>query len=229
MAKIVLGLGSAHSPMLSLGGDRWSEYGERDQANLMLAAVPGGEVMTYEELLSQADPAIAKALTPEKLQAQHDAYQKAIATLEKTLKDANPDVVVIVGDDQEEMFFDDNIPLFSVYWGESMRLIPRHTGESAPQIVRDSAWGYGDVEMDVPEDAELGLHLIHHLVEADFDVGHIRYQNQEYGGAVGPLEVAERRCARGDITLQKFEEIKTSLGQEDPRELEDTLQGPSRS
>ena len=110
-----------------------------------------------------------------------------------------------------------------------MRLIPRHTGESAPQIVRDSAWGYGDVEMDVPEDAELGLHPIHHLVEADFDVGHIRYQNQKYGGAVGPLEVAERCCARGDITLQKFEEIKTSLGQEGPRELEDTLQGPSRS
>ena len=203
MAKIVLGLGSAHNPMLSLWGDRWSEYGERDQANPMLAAAPGGEVMTYEELLSQADPAIAK--------------------------DANPDVVVIVGDDQEEMFFDDNMPLFSIYWGESMRLIPGHTGESAPQIVRDSAWGYGDVEMDVPVDAELGLHLIHHLVEADFDVGHIRYQNQEYGGAVGPLEVAERRCARGDITLQKFEEIKTSLGQEEPRELEDTLQGPSRS
>ena len=135
MAKIVLGLGSAHSPMLSLEGDRWSEYGERDQANPMLAAVPGGEVMAYEELLSQADPAIAKALTPEKLQAQHDAYPKAIATLEKTLKDANPDVVVIVGDDQEEMFFDDNVPLFSIYWGESMRLIPRHTGESAPQIV----------------------------------------------------------------------------------------------
>jgi len=229
MAKIVLGLGSAHSPMLSLGGDRWSEYGERDQANPMLAAVPSWEVMTYEELLSQADPAIAKALTLEKLQAQHDAYQKAIATLEKTLKDANPDVVVIVSDDQEEMFFDDNIPFFSVYWGESMRLIPRHTGESAPQIVRDSAWGYGDAEMGVPVDAEPGLHLIHHLVEADFDAGRIRYQNEEYGGAVGPLEVAERRCARSDITLQKFEEIKTSLWQEEPRESEDMLQGPSRS
>ena len=58
------------------------------------------------------------------------------------------------------------------------------------------------MEMDVPEDAEPGLHLIHHLVEADFDVGPIRYQNQEYGGAVGPLEVAERRCARGDVTPQ---------------------------
>ena len=195
----------------------------------MLTAVPSGEVVTYEELLSQADPAIAKALTPEQLQAQHDAYQKAIATLEKTLKDANPDVVVIVGDDQEEMFFDDNMPLFSTYWGESMRLIPRHIGGSAPQTVRDSTWGYGDVEMDVPVDAELGLHLIHHLVEADFDVVHIRCQNEEYGGAVGPLAVTERRCARGDITLQKFEGIKPSLEQEDLRELEDTLQSPSRS
>ena len=145
----------------------------------MLTAVPSGEVVTYEELLSQADPAIAKALTPEKFQTQYDAYQTAIATLEKTLKDANPDVVVIVGDDQEEMFFDDNMPLFSTYWGESMRLIPRHIGGSAPQTVRDSTWGYGDVEMDVPVDAELGLHLIHHLVEVDFDVGHIRYQNEE--------------------------------------------------
>ena len=46
---------------------------------------------------------------------------------------------------------------------------------------------------------------------------------------MGPPEVAERRCARGDITLQKFEEIKTCLGKEEPRELEDMLQGPSRS
>jgi uncharacterized membrane protein len=44
-----------------------------------------------------------------------------------------------------------------------------------------------------------------------------------------PLEIAERRYAQGEITLQKFEEIKTSLGQEDPREVEDTLQGASRS
>ena len=152
MAKIVLGLGSAHSPMLSLSGERWSEYGERDKVNPMLTAVPGGQVMSYEELLAQADPSIEKGLTPEKLQSQYDACQKAIATLEKSLKDARPDVVVIVGDDQEEMFFDDNMPLFSVYWGDKMRLIPTRTGESLPQVVRDSAWGYGEVEMDVPVD-----------------------------------------------------------------------------
>ena len=42
------------------------------------------------------------------------------------------------------------------------------------------------MEMDVPVDAGLGLHLIHHLVEADFDVAQCRYLKDEYGGTVGP-------------------------------------------
>jgi len=40
--------------------------------------------------------------------------------------------------------------------------------------------------MDLPVDADLGLHLIHQLVEADFDVAQCRYLKEEYGGTVGP-------------------------------------------
>lgn len=139
MAEIVLGLGTSHSPMLSLPGDMWGEYAARDKTNPMLLSLEDGSTKTYEELLETADPAIATKLTPEIFQAQYEACQRGLIALEEAMIDANPDVVVIVGDDQEELFFDDNMPLFSVYWGESMRLIPRHTGESAPQIVRDSA------------------------------------------------------------------------------------------
>ena len=67
-----------------------------------------------------------------------------------------------------------------------MHLLPRGQGSSAPALLRASAWGYGDVEMDVPVDADLGLHLIHQLVEADFDVAQCRYLKDEYGGTVGP-------------------------------------------
>ena len=56
MAEIVLGLGSAHSPMLSLAVEMWPEYGERDKVNPMLTSVPGGQVMSYEQLLEQPDP-----------------------------------------------------------------------------------------------------------------------------------------------------------------------------
>ena len=43
-----------------------------------------------------------------------------------------------------------------------------------------------------------------------------------------PLEIAEHRYARGEITFQEFEETKTGLGIENPREVEDTSQRASR-
>ena len=44
-----------------------------------------------------------------------------------------------------------------------------------------------------------------------------------------PLEIAERRYAQGEITLQEFEDIKTGLGLGNPREVGDALQRASRS
>ena len=37
-----------------------------------------------------------------------------------TFEKVNPDVVVIVGNDQQEVFCDKNMPAFSIYWGESV-------------------------------------------------------------------------------------------------------------
>ena len=187
MAEIVLGLGTSHSPMLSLPGELWGEYAARDKGNPMLLSLEDGRTMTYEELLEAADPAIATRLTTENFQAQYEACQKAIGTLEAAMNDANPDVVVIVGDDQEELFFDDNMPLFSIYWGDKMHLMPRIVGDSASPATKASMWGYGDVEMDVPVDAELGLHLIQNLIEDDFDIAQSRYMNEQAGGTVGPI------------------------------------------
>ena len=115
MAEIVLGLGTSHSPMLSLPGELWGEFAARDKGNPMLLSLEDGRTMSYDELLAAADPAIAKRLTTEVFQAQSEACQKAISTLETAKIDANPDAVIIVGDDQEELFFDDNMPLFSIY------------------------------------------------------------------------------------------------------------------
>lgn len=187
MAEIVLGLGTSHSPMLSLPGELWGEYAARDKGNPMLLSLEDGRTMTYEELLEEADPAITQRLTPEVFQGQYEACQKAIATLEQALIEADPDVVIIVGDDQEELFFDDNMPMFSIYWGDKMHLTPRPIGENASPATTASMWGYGDVEMDVPVDSELGLHLIQSLIEDDFDIAQSRYMNEQAGGAVGPI------------------------------------------
>ncbi|MDA1129020.1 MAG: extradiol ring-cleavage dioxygenase [Chloroflexi bacterium] len=187
MAEIVLGLGTSHSPMLSLPGELWGEYAARDKGNPMLLSLDDGRTVTYDELLASADPAIAARLTSEVFQGQYEACQKAITALEDALTEADPDAVIIVGDDQEELFFDDNMPLFSIYWGDTMRLTPRPVGENASPATKASMWGYGDVEMDVPVDAKLGLHLIESLIEDDFDIAQSRYMNAEAGGTVGPI------------------------------------------
>ncbi|HCL24762.1 MAG TPA: extradiol ring-cleavage dioxygenase [Dehalococcoidia bacterium] len=192
MAEIVLGLGTSHSPMLSLPGEMWGEYAARDKGNPMLLSLDDGRVVTYDELLASADPAISQRQTQEIFQAQYEACQKAITALEEAMIEADPDVVVIVGDDQEELFFDDNMPMFSIYWGETMHLTPRGIGDNASPATKASMWGYGDVEMDVPVDADLGLHLINGLIEQDFDIAHARYMNHEAGGTVGPLGYVEK-------------------------------------
>ena len=187
MAAIVLGLGTSHSPMLSLPGNMWGDYAARDKGNPMLLSLEDGSTKTYDELLATADPAIATRLTVEKFEAQFEACQKGLVALEGALLEADPDVVVIVGDDQEELFFDDNMPMFSIYWGDTMHLTPRPVRENSPPAVKASMWGYGTEEIDVPVDSELALHLIENLIEDDFDIAHARYMNKEAGGTVGPV------------------------------------------
>ena len=116
MARIVLGLGTSHSPQLSLPAEHWLQRGEEDQRNPSLYTVPDGKHVTYEELLAEVDPGVAKELTPEVFQKRHAANQKGIAKVAEALERSAPDVLVVLGDDQQEAFHDDNMPAFCVYW-----------------------------------------------------------------------------------------------------------------
>jgi 3-O-methylgallate 3,4-dioxygenase len=184
MAEVVLGIGTSHSPVLSTPPELMPAYAERDKGNKQLLKPPRATLLSYDELLAQADTAtIAQGSAPD-FAGQHARYQMALAALEETVARLNPDVLVIVGDDQEELYFDDNMPAISIYWGATVPWIPRaSTGAASP-----SAWGYGETEMDYPVDSELALHLIRTLMDADFDVGQSRYLNDESGGRVGPID-----------------------------------------
>jgi hypothetical protein len=111
-------------------------------------------------------------------------------------------VTIVITDDQDEWFFEDNMPALAVYWGDVAPLRPRYM----PAGVRDRAVmeaitrGYGDVAMDVPVPSAFGRHLIEHLIEHDFDVSHVRYPKDAYGGRVA------RRYPTRDGELQYVRE-----------------------
>jgi 3-O-methylgallate 3,4-dioxygenase len=185
MAKIVLGLGTSHSPMLSLPAEHWHVMGENDKRNQELCDPADGKVRTYEEMLERADPDLVKGITQEKFNQQYEETQEAIAVMDKTLKEVAPDAVIIISDDQDEILFEDNMPMFSVYWGESMPILARKPRPDAPPWMAASGSGYaGDTDQQVPVDSELGYHLITSLAEQEFDIAHSRYMKDSYGGTV---------------------------------------------
>src|SRR5579862_6102539 len=107
MAKIVLGIGTSHSPMLHLTPDEWRLREAADKRNPELWFQ--GQQYNYEELHElRAGDHFEREITDEKRQMHHDSCQAAIAHLGETLDRVAPDVCVILGDDQHESFDDGN-------------------------------------------------------------------------------------------------------------------------
>jgi hypothetical protein len=92
-------------------------------------------------------------------------------------------VVVVISDDQDELFFEDNMPTFSVYWGDSIPIIPRKPGPGSNPKAAFFSWGYGE-ELVLPTHRALGRHIIEHMITNDFDVSHFNYIKENYGGQV---------------------------------------------
>jgi 3-O-methylgallate 3,4-dioxygenase len=188
MAKIVAGFASSHTPLMSLPGEHWAKRAEDDTRNRELIRPRDGAHVTYDELLASADPKIADQLGEETFCRKYTNIQRGLDELDRAFAEVNPDVVVMFGDDQDEMFFEDNYPMISVYWGETLTHYPR-LGGSRPNMseaIRISASVYGTEEIDYPVETKLGKHVIEQLAERDFDVGQSRYMKPEYGGSIGP-------------------------------------------
>src|SRR5712691_8731662 len=100
MAELVLGIGTSHSPQLSVSWDGWAMRGEADKHNPELIGTDG-IVSGYEDLLARADvKRISREITEDKFRARHEENQRAIARVAEVLAKADLDVFVIVGDDQ---------------------------------------------------------------------------------------------------------------------------------
>ena len=142
MASIVLGMGTPHSPQLSTPPELWAEHARRDMNNPALHA-PDGKVYTYGQLLDMADPALEKELTPAKFTARYDACQQAIAGLSSAFAAANLDALIIMGNDQQEQFHDDNMPALAAYWGETIKEPASRPGRKRPGQPQGVRMGLG--------------------------------------------------------------------------------------
>ena len=179
MAKIVLGIGTSHTPMLNAPVGDWARFIERDRLRPHLTKE--GRPVTYDELVALAPPDVAAQLAPEVFA---DKHQRALAEVERlgaTVRNARLDTLIVVGDDQKELYGDDNMPAILLYRGETIRNVPlgSHPG---PDWARAASARYfeKDQPRDYPVDAKLAEHLIARLME-DFDLSCANTLAEGYG------------------------------------------------
>src|SRR5947199_1887529 len=119
MTKIVLGLGTSHTPMLLACDKTLARFVETDQK--IRHRDKEGRPVTYGDLLEKADPKLAHLVAPEHLVARQNVARSAIARVAQTLANTPLDALIIFGDDQNESYKEDCRPAFAVYYGETIR------------------------------------------------------------------------------------------------------------
>jgi hypothetical protein len=142
MSQIVLGIGTSHSPLLTFDVDTWIEKAADDMTRRL--NLSDGRMVTYDDLLKARGGVFTEAAARERLEEQRQGCQAALDTLADALEEAAPDLVVIVGDDQGELFSLNNMPAVSIFYGETLLTHPwGEVDDAMPNWKRNAAIGYG--------------------------------------------------------------------------------------
>jgi len=168
MAKLVLGIGTSHTPMLNTPAEEWPCFIDRDGVRDFLDKE--GRPASYEELLTRVEPQVAGELTPQRFAARYAEAQAGVDHLKEAVRRAELDALIVVGDDHKEIYHDDNLPAFVVYHGETIRNVPLN-GFSGPDWARRATARYYEEKepREYPVESRLALHLIGELVDREFD------------------------------------------------------------
>jgi len=178
MAEIVVGVAASHTPQLSAGVDLWENHAIRDRSNPKLLG-HDGEFHTYDEL-PEAPQEVLDQLKPEIYREKYERTQKGIEVLTQALADAKPDVAIVIGDDQWEMFHDEGIPAFSLFHGDRLFDEQQRDMTKVAEGIRAAQWAaHGESRAWHKTDGRFAEHITRTLSESDFDVHWFKEQRED--------------------------------------------------
>src|SRR5215471_6006660 len=184
MARIVLGLGTSHTPMLLASDETLRRFEETDKT--IKHRDKEGRPVTYGDLLEMADPKLAALVAPEQLVARQNVARAAVKHVAQALAGATLDALVVIGDDQDESYKADCRPAFAIYYGETIRNSnEQHENyrRRFPEwyVKNRQAFFENERPRDYPVHSGLALHVIESLMDLSFDVAASRRLPQGEG------------------------------------------------
>jgi len=171
MAEVVLGIGTSHSPLLTFDAAMWIVRAADDLRNDALT-LSDGRTLTYAQLLAERGPKFEQQASLPSLEAQAARAEGALDRLADAIEEAAPDVVLIIGDDQDELYSPGNTPSIAIYCGAEV--VMRPLGEimtDPPEWMRRAVGGYAmDVEHRFAGAPEFALQLVDGLMDLGVDL-----------------------------------------------------------
>lgn len=198
MADIILGIATSHTPLLTLTPEQWQHRADADYANKALN-MSDGRLIPYEQVLRELGPRSADVISAEILAAKERGCSDALDRLGDALVQAAPDVVIIVGDDQRELFSAANQPAIAIFHGAEIITSDKYGNEESADWVKAMGRGYMmDEAHSVPGSPDFALELIQGLMNENFDVAtSARVENPKEAGFGHAYGFIIKRLFRG--------------------------------
>jgi 3-O-methylgallate 3,4-dioxygenase len=165
-------MGSSHGPMLSTPPEEWGQRVLADKKNK--EHYYKSRTWTFDQLVeARKSENLGKQIELPVWRERHAACRKALGQLAAVFAEVKPDVAVIVGNDQKEIFRDAYTPAISVFYGktivntmfsdERIAALPPGIAIAIPGHIPPGGATY-------PGAPELGQHIVKSLVADEFDV-----------------------------------------------------------
>ncbi|MDA0707778.1 MAG: protocatechuate 3,4-dioxygenase [Proteobacteria bacterium] len=205
MAKIVLGMWTSHGPTLSTTPEQWLMRVKADKKRESHPFRLGQysfddlcELRKHEKLDQQS--------TLEERTKRHARCQSAIRKMADIWDEVKPDIAVIMGNDQKELFTENMIPAFTVFAGQTLYNQPA-SAEQIPLMapgIHEAEDGHNPPEYtEYPGCPDLGRHIIEMATEGGFDVAHMtklpEHKNHWSTGAPHAFGYIYRQVMRNNV------------------------------
>ncbi len=167
---IVAAFGSSHSTMQFAALENWLALFDHVDVKAPLYE-PDGGALSYATLLARAAPRAQRLMSHAAIAERFAATMKAQGALRAAVTAARLDALIIIGDDQRELFQDACRPAIAVYYGDAIR------NAAQPAALPDDWYKRAALQrrpqgadVHYPCHGALGRHLIEGLGARGFDV-----------------------------------------------------------
>jgi hypothetical protein len=130
-----------------------------------------GRWVNYEELLAEVGPRYEAVANVQELTRQAQICEHALDRLSAALLAVNPDLAIIIGDDQEELFTPGNNPALAIFYGAEIKTSDKYGRPGLPAWMRTVSLGYSMDRIHIfPGAPDFASELIVGLTDRHVDV-----------------------------------------------------------